>query len=254
MRSHSDKTLQAIVVRSVTADEVWPLKLEYRERAACQLVSDSLLRRGAVDPYLIQIDGEVAGYGAVENRYDPGRTADFYLRSDFRDQEGDAFAEFLRVAKPTEIEAQTNIPWQARLLDRFAEDIRTENYLFGNGNPAQSPSSGVLVRRRGRNAKEFGHDGELPGAWVLEANREVVAFGDWLTHYNPPYADIFMEVAEAHRGKGYGSILVSELIRLCRIAGLEPAARCRTENEASRRTLLKGGFAQVGEIRVGDVA
>lgn len=213
-----------------------------------------------MDPYLIEIDGQIAGYGAVENRYDPGRTADFFLRNDFVEHEERAFAEFLNTVKPTEIEAQTNIPWQARLLERFAKDVRTENYLFGNANPsdipapdAPRPTPQTLVRPRNRTAKEFGHDGELPGAWVLEVGGEVVAFGDWLTHYNPPYADIFMEVAAAHRGKGYGSTLVGELIRLCCEAGYEPAARCRVENEASRRTLLRGGFQQVGEIRIGIV-
>lgn len=242
-----------IHIRAATADEVWPLKLEYREQAACQIVSDTLLRRGAVDPYIIEIDGQIAGYGGVRNRYDTGRTADFFLRDAFAAHESTAFAEFLNTARPTEIEAQTNIPWQARLLERLANDIRTENYLFGNATPAQSLAPGACVRPYDPDRDTQATGGEDKGSWILESSGEAVAFGDWLTHYNPPYADIFMEVAAAHRGKGYGSTLVGELIRLCREAGFEPAANCRAENEASRKTLFRGGFQKIGEIRVGRI-
>ena len=70
----------------------------------------------------------------------------------------------------------------------------------------------------------------------------IVAAGGLLYHYNPPYGDIYMEVAASHRRCGYGSYLVQELKRTAYELGKIPAARCNVANEASRRTLQKAGF------------
>jgi hypothetical protein len=34
--------------------------------------------RGLADRYLVQVDGRVAGYGAISNKYDKGRLIEFY--------------------------------------------------------------------------------------------------------------------------------------------------------------------------------
>jgi GNAT superfamily N-acetyltransferase len=69
-----------------------------------------------------------------------------------------------------------------------------------------------------------------------------------LCHYNPPYGDIFMEVDERFRNRGFGSYLVQEVKRVCYESGKRPAARCDVTNEASRRTLQKAGLLPCARI------
>jgi GNAT superfamily N-acetyltransferase len=75
-----------------------------------------------------------------------------------------------------------------------------------------------------------------------------VATGGLFFHYNPPYGDIYMEVAAAHRRRGLGSYLVQELKRLCREMGCVPAARCNTANVASRLALQRAGMFPCARI------
>jgi len=88
---------------------------------------------------------------------------------------------------------------------------------------------------------------------VVEKQGRVLGAGAWLTHYNPPYADLYMEVVESARGRGVGSYLVQELRRACSRASYKPAARCDPTNEASRRTLERGGLRPCGEILAGSL-
>jgi GNAT superfamily N-acetyltransferase len=75
-----------------------------------------------------------------------------------------------------------------------------------------------------------------------------------LFHYNRPYGDIYMDVAESFRRRGVGSFLVQELKRACYEGGNIPAARCNPGNIASRRTLQKSGFVPCGNILNGSVS
>jgi len=70
----------------------------------------------------------------------------------------------------------------------------------------------------------FPHQREPSGDWVIEVQGAVVATGGFLCHYNPPYGDIFMEVAEPARRLGFGSYLVQELKRVCYEAGKKPGS------------------------------
>jgi len=89
------------------------------------------------------------------------------------------------------------------------------------------------------------------GPWIVEEKGEVLGAGGLLTHYNPPYADLYMEVVNSARRRGVGSYLVQELRHVCAEQGLRPAARCDPKNHASRRTLERGGFKPCGEILAG---
>ena len=79
----------------------------------------------------------------------------------------------------------------------------------------------------------------------------MVAWGGVLYHYNRPYGDVYMEVAEAHRRRGYGAYLVQELKRICYEGGSIPAARSNPTNIASHKTLQKAGFVPCALILVG---
>jgi GNAT superfamily N-acetyltransferase len=90
--------------------------------------------------------------------------------------------------------------------------------------------------------------------WVVEAEGKVAGAGDILFHYNRPYGDIYMKIAEPFRRRGLGSYLVQELKRVCYEGGNVPAARCNVKNAASRKTLQRAGFVPCGHILVGSVS
>jgi RimJ/RimL family protein N-acetyltransferase len=89
--------------------------------------------------------------------------------------------------------------------------------------------------------------------WVVTLNGEIAGAGGVLYHYNRPYGDIYMKIAEPFRGRGLGAYLVQELKTACRAGGSVPAARCNIGNLASRRTLQKAGFVPCGNLVTGDL-
>lgn len=86
---------------------------------------------------------------------------------------------------------------------------------------------------------------ELRDEYRREMNAQIVHDS---CHYNPPYGDIYMEVAERYRRRGFGSYLVQELKRICRESGRVPAARTGQDNVASRRTLERAGLLPCARI------
>jgi GNAT superfamily N-acetyltransferase len=89
--------------------------------------------------------------------------------------------------------------------------------------------------------------------WVVTLNGEIAGGGGVLYHYNPPYGDIYMAVAEPFRRLGLGAYLVQELKAVC-LAGKKLAgARCNVTNLASRRTLQRSGFVPCGNIVAADL-
>ena len=70
-------------------------------------------------------------------------------------------------------------------------------------------------------------------------------------HYNKPFADVFMEVAEPHRRQGVGCLLVQEISRECYLAGRVPATRCNVQNLASTATPTKAGMRTCGFLLTG---
>jgi GNAT superfamily N-acetyltransferase len=236
-----------IQVERTEYKEIEALRDLYRQEANCQIICDSLLRRELADAYVILVDGRRAGYGGVRNKYDPGRLMEFYTLPHVRSQAQALFRELIRVSQAIEIEAQTNMPLMVTMLYDCATDIAAESILFQDAFITHlACPNGVFRRATPEEAEE-------KGAWVMEAEGEVVAWGGFLCHYNPPYGDIFMEVAEPARRQGYGSYLVQEVKRVCYEAGRKPAARCNPTNIASRRTLQKAGFLPCGRMLVGKI-
>jgi hypothetical protein len=245
-----------IEVRAAQYSDVEELRGLFRQEANCQIIHDSFLRRGLAAPYLILADGRAGGYGAVSNRYDNGRLMEFYTLPHLRASALAMFRKLLAVSQATHIEAQTNISWMLLMLYDCARNITAENVLFHDASITALPApNGCIFRHITPEEAESGfpHNPE-PGEWVIEANDgTVVATGGFLCHYNPPYGDIYMEVAEPARRQGFGSYLVQELKRECYAAGKRPAARCNPANTASRRTLEKAGLLSCGRLLVGEV-
>jgi GNAT superfamily N-acetyltransferase len=186
---------------------------------------------------------------------DPSRRTvfEFYVIPPFRRQAGTLFRELLAVSGAHEIECQSNDLLLAHLLFELGQDITSDTILFGAPTITYLTYPGGVVRPRREDDRIFEHTVEPEGPMVLEANGEIIATGGAFTHYNPPFADVFMEVAPAYRRTGAGSYLVQEVIKACFLEGRVPAARTGIDNVGSRATLTKAGFAVVGFLLVGRV-
>jgi len=139
------------------------------------------------------------------------------------------------------------------LLYNYAQNINADVVLFKDDAVTSLTVSNIIFRRRNKNDVVFEHKAEPVGDYVLELNKEIVATGGFLLHYNKPFADLYMEVHPQHRRKGFGSYLIQEIKTQCYLAGRVPAARTGIDNIASRATLLKAGFAIAGYILLGSV-
>jgi GNAT superfamily N-acetyltransferase len=223
----------------------------YVQEANCQIIHHSFWRRGLLDAYAIEINGRLAGHGAVSNRYDKGRLIEFYILPEYRRHALPAVHELLPHTKATHFEAQSNIGVMSLAIHDCATNIKAEKVLFADASTTQLPAPMNAQFRRLTEATT--HEREPAGDYVLDVSGEIVAQGGFLCHYNPPYADLFMTVREPHRRLGYGSYLVEELKRVCYQNGKRPAARCDVRNAASRATLQKAGLLACGHLLVGKI-
>jgi GNAT superfamily N-acetyltransferase len=240
----------------VELSEIAPLRDLYRHEANCQVIHYSFLTRGLADPWRIAVDGRLAGYGAIDNKYNKGCLIEFYVLPTYREIALPLCRELLLRSQATHIEAQTNIPLALQALNHFATDIAAEKLLFYDALTTYltGPPDAEFRRALPQESQPiFAHQHEPVGDWVIEATDKIIATGGFLTHYNPPYADLFMEVEKPARLHGYGSYLIQELKRACYEAGKKPAARTDPSNIASRRTLEKAGMHPCAELRIGKI-
>jgi RimJ/RimL family protein N-acetyltransferase len=245
-----------IKVRRAEYKEIEPLRELYRQEANCQIMCDSILRRGMADPYLIQVDGRIGGYAGIWNKFDPGRVMEFYTLPSLRAEAAPMFRELIRESRATHLEAQTNLPLMLLMLHDFGRNVRAENVLFDDGFTSQLTCPNATFRKIEPEDASRTINGEKveAGNWMLEVEGEIVGTGGIATHYNPPYGDLYMGIAEPHRRKGYGSYLIQELKRVCYETGRKPAARCNFTNIASRRTLQKAGMLPYGHLITAEIA
>jgi GNAT superfamily N-acetyltransferase len=241
-----------IDVKQVDVAKIHALRDLYRQEMDCQIIHDSLHRRGFNDSYLIWVDGKVAGYGTVTSGQDEhkvferGILNEFYLLPACRAFAVPVFRQLLAVSEATQIQAQTNDALLMLMVYDFATDISSDRILFHDAFTTNlSVSDAVFRQATQADAQEDN--------WLVEVGGDIVATGGFLTHYNPPYGDIYMGVKEAYRRRGYGSYIVQELKRVCYEAGRRPAARCNATNVASRKTLEKAGLLPCGRMVMGRV-
>jgi len=233
------------MVSPVDVREILPSRELYRQEMNCQIVHDSLhVREGWTEPYLIELDGETAGYGSitVAGPWTGTRTLfEFYVVEKQRSRFFEAFDALRSASGANAIETQTNDVMLTAMLHTWAHEVVSEKIVFEDKLTTAYRVPGAVLRKR-----------EPEGDWMLlEVGGEVAATGGILYHYNRPYGDIWMEVAEAFRGRGFGTYLVQELKRICREGGSVPCARCNTENVPSRKTLQKAGFVPCAHMLCG---
>lgn len=241
-----------IDVRPVGLDGIRGMRERYRQEMRCQIVHDSLHARGFTQAYLVRVDGGVAGYGCVLGFGGGPKdiVKEFYICAPHRAAALPAFRAFIEASGARTIEAQTNDPLLSLLLFDVATDVRADAILFHDALTTSLCVPGAVFRAvtGPDRARLFEHTGEPPGEWLIEVDGAIVATGGVLVHYNPPYGDIHMEVAEPFRRRGYGSLLVQELKRVAYESGRVPAARCSPSNAGSRASLEKAGMLPCARI------
>ncbi len=261
------------VVEPSDLQTIRALREAHRGSAGCQIVRDSILPRRLADPWAIRVDGEVVGYAGVWREHFPGRLMEFVLSAEVSGRATTLFRAVLEATGSEEVECQTNVPLLAALFREHATEVVTEHLLFvdtlddgepvdegGVSTPRPKPDGGTAVAShswsfRSRRADDATVVEVVPeGPWVVEEAGRVVAAGGILTHYNPPFGDLYLAVVPQARGRGIGRFLVRSLRSVARAEGLIPAARCDPSNEGSRRALLAGGMRECGSLLSGRVA
>lgn len=246
--------------RLVSTAEVLPLRTRFREEMGCQITKDSIHRRaGWMQLYLLEVGGAAAGFGglAIAGPWkDRPTLIEFYVAAEHRVRVFELFEALLAASGAQYFETQTNEPCLPLMVPVYGRELRSESIVFRDGGPTALPDNGAVFRCLTPEAEARQCIAERSGGpeAVLEIDGGEAAKGGVLFHYNRPYGDIYMEVAEAHRRRGLGAYLVQELKRLSYQLGAVPAARCNPANLASRRTLQRAGFVPCAHILVGALA
>lgn len=223
----------------------------------CQIVLDSWLGRGWTDPYLLRKENLVIGYGLVGGvRADPKDTiVEYFLLPDHRGAALPLFRQLIEISRARLIEVQTNDRLLTLMFFDCAQNIASETILFHDGFTTHLQLPGGLFRKstEADSTDLFAHQHEPVGEYVIEMNNTIVATGGYLCHYNPPFGDIYMEVAEPFRRKGVGSYLIQELKRTCYQNGKLPTARTSIHNAGSRASMQKAGLMPCARVLTGSL-
>lgn len=232
----------SISVRPAEVKDISTWRDEFRREMNCQIVHDNMhVRRGWTQPYIVEIVGTAAGYAsiAIGGPWTGTRTVfEYYLAPAFRARAFDVFEQFLAASQATAMDVQTNDTLLTTMFHLWAHNIVSEKIIFEDRLTTAHRIEGAVLKKQPEPEPDR----------LLEIGGKVVGRGGVLYHYNPPYGDIYMEIAEEHRRQGLGTFLVQELKRICREGGSIPCARCNPDNVGSRKTLQKAGFVPCAHL------
>lgn len=209
--------------------------------------------------YVIECERQPAGYGlvAIGGPWQGRPTVfEFYLAAPYRHDAFKVFEQFLATSGARHFAVQSNHTLLAAMLHAFGRDHVREKIIFEDRAPTALPAQGATLRPltseteiRAAIAERRGH-----AEWALVVAGEEIGLGELYFHYNAPYCDIALQIAEPQRGQGRGSYLAQELKRLARAYGAIPSARCEVSNLASQGALRRAGFAPCAHVLLADVA
>ena len=153
------------------------------------------------------------------------------------------------------MEIQSNDALRAVMLHTYARDVCSEAIVFRDGFTTTLPANGAVLQPLTSDDEVRAAIAERQGGpeFLLQVDGKPAGKGGILFHYNPPYGDVYMDIEEPFRGRGFGAYLVQELKRLAYDIGSIPAARCSRDNQPSRRTLQKAGFVPYAHILNGTI-
>ena len=254
--SDSDTAQPMLNVTRTDIKDILYLRTLFLQENNFQIRYNACHERGWTDSYLVIHKNEKIGYASIKGNEkigDRDTIFEFYIIPSFRDLSLEAFRKVLQTSKATFIECQSNDLLLSSLLYQYGENITSNVVLFEDHITSDIKLDTIVFRKRGETDPVFEHKAEPVGEYVLELNKEIVATGGFLLHYNVPFADLYMEVKPEYRRRGFGSFLIQELKKRCYLAGRAPAARTGTDNVASRATLLRAGLKIAGFMLLGIV-
>jgi GNAT superfamily N-acetyltransferase len=225
----------------------------------CQVVHDSIHRRaGWTTTYELSLDDVKVGFAsvAVGGPWTGKPTIfEFYVLPAHRGHAFHVFDVFLAVSGARLMEIQSNDALLAVMLHTYAGEIRSEKIVFQDGVTTALAANGAMLQRMTSDQDTAVAIAQRQGGTEvrLQLGDETVGAGGILFHYNEPYGDVYMDVAEPFRRRGLGAYLVQELKRVAYELGAVPCARCSPDNVASRRTLQKAGFVPYAHILNGAI-
>jgi hypothetical protein len=220
-------------------NDILHLRTLFLQECNFQVRYNACHERGWSDSYLISVDGANISYGSVKGKDDLTKREaifEFYVMPAWRKNASVIFEKLISVSGTTYIECQSNDLLLSSMLYEFGQNISSDVILFKYGSVTTLEIADATFRQRMPDEHLFQHNHEPDGDYVLEINGEVVATGGFLLHYNKPFADLYMEVREDQRQKGYGGLVIQEVKKACFISGRVPAARCNISNKASKAT------------------
>ena len=248
-----DKELK-LKISKAELKAILPLRNLFLQETNFQIRYNACHERGWTDSYLLTLNDVEIGYGSINGQEIKNRDTifEFYIIPPFRKFASPIFPKLIDASGASLIECQSNDLLLTSMLYEFSQNISADVVLFADQVVTEYWNPGVVFRAARKDDKTFDPKVEL-GKYVLELKEEVVATGGFLLHYNLPFADLYMDVKEACRRKGFGSYLLQEVKKECYLAGRVPAARCNIENKASRATLLKAGLEECGFMLKGEI-
>jgi GNAT superfamily N-acetyltransferase len=228
---------------------IQPLRELFLQEINAQVRYDAAHTRRGTAHYRLGRNGRDVGYGAVKDTHEGrGSLFEFYLVPAVRPDALKVLGALVRALETEALECQTNDRFYASLVQGAFGPTTSDTILYGASTPLHVEQNGATFRLRRRADRVFRHEVEPVGDFVVDVRGEVVATGGFLLHYNPPFADVFMEVRSDARRRGYGAFLVNHILSECYLAGRVPAARTSVDNIASQRTLLRAGLIECGRM------
>ena len=225
--------------------EIQAFRILFLEENNFQFIYNKCHTYGWADTYVFTLDDVKIGYGAVwgkDKREDRDAIFEFYIIKPYRKFANAFFSKLHITSVAPFIECQSNDVLLSSLLFEHAQNIHAEAILFEDHFQTGFAIPGVVFQKK----LQKDNTGSDAYEYILKQNDEVVATGGLMLNYNMPYADVYYEVNENHRQKGFGSYMVQELKKEAYLMGRVPAARCNNSNMISKATLLKSGFKVCG--------
>ncbi|HEV2416521.1 MAG TPA: GNAT family N-acetyltransferase [Terriglobia bacterium] len=246
-----------MIARAIKAElkDIQSLRALFLQETNFQIRYNSCHERGWTDSYLLIIDDVTVGYGSTKGQEISNRDTvfEFFVIHSFAKLVSVLFRELLSASGAKYIECQSNDMLLSSMLYEFSRDIGANVVLFEDHAVTEHVIPDGVVRPRCNDDQIFEHKVEPVGDYVLALPGGVVATGGFMVHYNRPFTDLYMEVREDCRRRGFGSFLLQELKKQCYLIGSVPAARCNLENTASRGALIKAGLRVCGFMLTGKI-
>jgi hypothetical protein len=226
--------------------EIQALRDLFLAESPFQFIYNKCHGAGWADTYLFTINEMKVGYGSIrgkDRREDRDAVFEFYLLKPFRHLTDKIFSEFQKISRAKFIECQSNDTLLASVLFDRASIIHVEAILFEDSFQTKLKIPNTIFKQ-----KENTDEGP---SYVLEDDGNTVARGGYVWNYNFPFIDMYYEVEENYRQRGFGSLIAQELKKEAYRMNRIPAARCNVKNKASKATLLKAGMRVCGHLLTG---